>query len=97
MSQRITLDIATETIRKLKKQTTVKLNKNAFIHSDQGSHYTLPIFQDLLKKNKLWESMYSRGYCWDNAPQESFFGHLKDSLKTKECKIYEELKSEINR
>ncbi len=22
--------------------------------------------------------MSRRGNCWDNAPQESFFGHLKD-------------------
>lgn len=97
ISKRITLDIATETILKLKKQTKVKLNANAFIHSDQGSHYTSPIFQDLLKKNKLGQSMSRRGNCWDNAPQESFFGHLKDSVKTKRCNSYEELKSEINR
>lgn len=97
MSKRITLDIATETIIKLKKQTKVKLNENAFIHSDQGSHYTSPIFQDLLKKNKLGQSMSRRGNCWDNAPQESFFGHLKDSVKNKKCNSYEELKSEIDR
>ncbi|MDU1569082.1 MAG: IS3 family transposase, partial [Clostridium sp.] len=47
MSKRITLDIATETILKLKKQKKVKLAANAFIHSDQGSHYTSPIFQAL--------------------------------------------------
>lgn len=34
VSKRITLDIATETISKLKKQKKVKLNLNAFIHSD---------------------------------------------------------------
>lgn len=97
ISKRITLDIAIETIIKLKKQTKVKLNSNAFIHSDQGSHYTSPTFQALLKKNNLGQSMSRRGNCWDNAPQESFFGHLKDSVKTKECTSYEELKSEINR
>ena len=41
--------------------------------------------------------MYRRGNCWDNAPQESFFGHLKDSIKSKNFNSYEELKSEINR
>ena len=25
--------------------------------------------------------MSRRGNCWDNAPQESFFGHMKQSLK----------------
>ena len=97
MSKRITLDIATETILKLKKQKKVKLAENAFIHSDQGSHYTSPIFQSLLKENKLGQSMSRRGNCWDNAPQESFFGHLKDSVKSKKYKSYEELKSEINK
>lgn len=29
--------------------------------------------------------MSRRGNCWDNAPQESFFGHLKDEMKYKEC------------
>lgn len=24
--------------------------------------------------------MSRRGNCWDNAPQESFFGHMKDHL-----------------
>lgn len=97
MSKRITLDIATETILKLKKQKKVKLSVDAFIHSDQGSHYTSPIFQALLKENDLGQSMSRRGNCWDNAPQESFFGHLKDSVKSKKCNSYEELKSKINK
>ena len=25
--------------------------------------------------------MSRKGNCWDNAPQESFFGHMKDELK----------------
>ena len=27
--------------------------------------------------------MSRRGNCWDNAPQESFFGHMKDHIKNK--------------
>lgn len=50
LSNRITLEIATETINKLMKNKKVKLNLNAFIHSDQGSHYTSPRYQKLLKK-----------------------------------------------
>ena len=34
--------------------------------------------------------MSRRGNCWDNAPQESFFGHLKDEAHIKAC---ESLKS----
>jgi len=31
--------------------------------------------------------MSRRGNCWDNAPQESFFGHMKDHIMPKlaEC------------
>ena len=28
--------------------------------------------------------MSRRGNCWDNAPQESFFGHMKDEINFKE-------------
>ncbi len=27
--------------------------------------------------------MSRKGNCWDNAPQESFFGHMKDHRKDK--------------
>ena len=38
--------------------------------------------------------MSRRGNCWDNAPQESFFGHMKDHIKTKlsECTTLGEVK-----
>jgi putative transposase len=41
--------------------------------------------------------MSRRGNCWDNAPQESFFGHFKDEALNKECTTLEELKREIKR
>ena len=51
-----------------------------YIHSDQGCHYTSIDFRDLVEKNGLTQSMSRKGNCWDNAPQESFFGHMKDEL-----------------
>ena len=92
LSNSLAIDIVTETINKLVKLKSFKLHKDAFIHSDQGSHYTSPIFQKLLKKNKLGQSMSRRGNCWDNAPQESFFGHMKDEIDYKSCETIEELK-----
>lgn len=68
LSKRITLDIATEMIEKLIKVNKNLLHSEAFIHSDQGAHYTSPRFQKLLKKHKLGQSMSTRGNCWDNAP-----------------------------
>ncbi len=32
-----------------------------------------------------------RGNCWDNAPQESFFGHMKDEIDFQSCNTLEEL------
>ncbi len=37
-------------------------------------------FIQLLKNSALRQSMSRKGNCWDNAPQESFFGHMKDEL-----------------
>lgn len=96
LSDRITLDIAIDTIHKLMKKSKFKLSSNAFIHSDQGSHYTSPTFQKVLKSYGLGQSMSRRGNCWDNAPQESFFGHMKDEVDYRNCSSLSELKSAIN-
>jgi putative transposase len=95
VSDSLKIDIATDTILRLKKNIKFKLPKDAFIHSDQGVHYTSPIFQRLVKTCGLGQSMSRRGNCWDNAPQESFFGHFKDEAYIKSCETLEELKKEI--
>ncbi|MFR5266654.1 IS3 family transposase [Clostridium sp.] len=84
ISDRITLDIAANTFKDLVKNHKEILHKESFIHSNQGAHYTSPIFQKLLKENKLRQSMSHRGNCWNNAPQESFFSHMKDEINFKE-------------
>lgn len=96
VAERITLDIATTTIEKLINQKREFLHPEAFIHSDQGCHYTSPIFQRLLKKYGIGQSMSRRGNCWDNAPQESFFGHMKDEVEYRSCKTFQELVSMID-
>jgi len=95
LSKNIKLDIVIDTLRALKK-SRIRLHKDAFIHSDQGVHYTSPIYQKLVKKYKLGQSMSRRGNCWDNAPMESFFGHFKDKAYIQECKSYEELSAKID-
>jgi transposase InsO family protein len=95
VSDSLTLNIVTDTIHKLKKSRKINLVKDAFIHSDQGFHYTNPRFQKLVKKFTLGQSMSRRGNCWDNAPQESFFGHFKDEAYIKSCETLEQLKDEI--
>ena len=92
---RMTMDLATDTLLKLKKNRNFKKAEGALIHSDQGTHYTHPDFQKLVKKLGLRQSMSRRGNCWDNAPQESFFGHFKDESYIKPCTSLDELKREI--
>jgi transposase InsO family protein len=94
ISTSLAIDLATNTVKKLMK-SKIKLAEGAFIHSDQGVHYTSPIFQKLVEKFGLGQSMSRRGNCWDNAPQESFFGHFKDEAYIKQCNTLEELEYEI--
>jgi transposase InsO family protein len=95
LADNIKLDIATDTLKKLKKRR-IELHKEAFIHSDQGSHYTSPIYQKLVESLGLKQSMSRRGNCWDNAPQESFYGHFKDEANIKQCESFNELIAEID-
>lgn len=93
VSSSLSMEIAFNTLQKLKKHR--HLTEDAFIHSDQGFHYTNPQFQALVKEMGLGQSMSRRGNCWDNAPQESFFGHFKDETNIKECETLEEVKREV--
>ena len=34
----------------------------------------------IMNDANIRRSMSRRSNCWDNAPQESFFGHMKDHL-----------------
>jgi putative transposase len=96
VSTSLALSLVTQTIESLMSSKKRLLTKDSFIHSDQGAHYTSPKFQRLIKKYKLGQSMSRRGNCWDNAPQESFFGHLKDETNFKQCQAFSMVVAEID-
>lgn len=48
------------------------------LHSDQGFQYSSQLYFALAKEYNISPSMSRRGNCWDNAPIENFFGHLKE-------------------
>ncbi|WDV44089.1 IS3 family transposase [Clostridiaceae bacterium M8S5] len=96
VSTSLSLDIALNTIYNLMNNKDITLSKDAFIHSDQGFHYTSPKYQKLVEGVGLGQSMSKRGNCWDNAPQESFFGHFKDEAYIKSCTTLDELIYEID-
>jgi transposase InsO family protein len=85
-SQHITMELVLKTINQMKQC------KDALIHSDQGFHYTNPEYISEVKTTGMMQSMSRKGNCIDNAPIESFFGHLKDEVDYKSCKTFEELR-----
>lgn len=71
--------------------STIK-DAKTIMHSGQGAHYTSIRFKELLKENNWLQSMSRRGNRWDNAPQESFYGHMKDEIDLTKCKNFEDVK-----
>ena len=96
LSTNLELDFVLDTVKQLNDRFGYLLSDRTLLHSDQGCHYTSIAYQQLLKQLEITQSMSRRGNCWDNAPQESFFGHMKDELHIKECIDYEELQIEID-
>jgi len=95
-SESLEVDFVLETIKILLETHGNNLETDAIIHSDQGCHYTSISFRQLLKDKELRQSMSRRGNCWDNAPQESFFGHMKDEINLKNCRCFVELCQEVD-
>lgn len=99
LSESFEVDFVLDTVNQLieKHGNSLKTNET-IIHSDQGCQYTSYDFQSLLKNKELRQSMSRRGNCWDNAPQESFFGHAKDEIgaKVKSCESFEKLQALID-
>jgi putative transposase len=63
---------------KLAKQKE-KVTDGLILHSDQGHQYTSQAYYDVLvTEYNITPSMSRRANCWDNAPMENFFGHLKE-------------------
>lgn len=98
LSPSLEIDFVLETINQLIEKHGVSLQAETIIHSDQGCHYTSHKFINILYDKKLRQSMSRRGNCWDNAPQESFFGHMKDHIKPKltECSVFADVRTVID-
>ena len=84
------LNLAMDTI------DTLDPSEDAIFHSDQGSLYFNNLFQNRIKELGYSQSMSRRGNCWDNASQESFFGHMKDECDLSGCSTPEEVKEMID-
>jgi putative transposase len=82
-------------VKKVKKRSNSKTN--TVLHSDQGWHYQMKQYQQILKDNNIQISMSRKGNCLDNAVIENFFGTLKSELfYLKKYQSINQLKKEIN-
>lgn len=55
-----------------------KILTGLILHSDQGFQFCSPRYRYLTQEYQVTPSMSRRGNCWDNAPAENFFSHLKE-------------------
>lgn len=92
LSETLEIDFVLETVNQLIDRHGISVTAETLVHSDQGCHYTSYSFINILKDKELRQSMSRRGNCWDNAPQESFFGHMKDEIDISNCKTFNEVK-----
>ena len=86
------ITLVTETVKNMRLDSY----ENIMIHSDQGFHYTNPTYIEIVKELKMIQSMSGKGKCIDNAPIESFFGHMKDELEYESCQSFRDLRLSVD-
>jgi len=91
LSESFEVDFVLETVNQLVENYGISLSTETLIHSDQGSHYTSISFGRLVRDSELRQSMSRKANCWDNAPQESFYGHMKDEIDISWCSSFDEI------
>jgi transposase InsO family protein len=91
-----TLELVTKTVRQAMEKE--KVTDGLILHSDQGLQYTSQAYHEVLTKEyNILGSMSRRGNCWDNAPMENFFGHLKEEyLRHFSLRSFEDTNQLIN-
>lgn len=94
VSESLAVAFVIETVEQLQQEHGASLDNEVIVHSDQGCHYTSNAFIAKLREAEFVQSMSAKGCCWDNAPQESFFGHMKDEIKTEvsKCRRFSEVR-----
>lgn len=91
LSMHLEMDLVIDTVEKMKKNENITKFEKIMIHSDQGFHYTNPLYIEMIDRLKMVQSMSRKGNCIDNASVESFFGHLKDDIDCNNCRTFEQL------
>ena len=92
-AKNLELDFVLKTVHILIQKHGVSLNAHTLAHSAQGCHYTSLRVIQILKDSNLRQSMSLKGNYWNNAPQESFFGHMKDKIDLSVCESFDQVKA----
>jgi len=95
LSRHIDMQLVLNTMENMKNNNNLNSFDKVLIHSDQGFHYTNPSYINMVKDLGMVQSMSRKGNCIDNAPVESFFGHMKDEIDCRKCRFFEELREVI--
>ena len=98
LSESLKVDFVIEMVETMCVRYGAELDSTVIVHSDQGCHYTSNAFIQKLKEKEFVQSMSRKGNCWDNAPQESFFGHMKDELQEEiaTCETFAQVKAKVD-
>jgi len=98
ISDSLKVDFVIDTVDGMLSEYGAELDNETIVHSDQGCHYTSKAFIQKLKDEGFVQSMSRKANCWDNAPQESFFGHMKDEIQEliAECNTLDEVLAVID-
>ncbi len=96
VSASLGMDLSLEVIAQATSRLDDRALMGSLIHSDQGFHYTHPLYIKYLADRSIVQSMSRKGNCLDNAPTESFFGHMKGEIDLAGCHSLDEVRSLID-
>ena len=98
LSDNMKVDFVIEMVDEMLSRYGAELDDEVIVHTDQGCHYTSKAFIEKLHDGNFVQSMSRKGNCWDNAPQESFFGHMKDEIGEliAKCKTFSEVQTIVD-
>jgi putative transposase len=74
-SARNSIELVIRTLQQARQRE--KITAGLILHSDHGNQYCSQLYFDLTCQLHITPSMSRRANCWDNAPMENFFSHLK--------------------
>ncbi len=95
VGRRLSVQLVTNLVRQATRQVTP--STELVLHSDQGQVYRSRAYYLVTRALHITPSMSRKGNCWDNAPMENFFSHLKEeALRHVQNPSFEQICQEID-